>query len=315
MKFYVAIMLSILSFSVLADRPMKIGTGGTGGSYYPMGGDMVEFCSAEVSRPMEIVEQSAGSVGNILDMVNKKLHAGITQIDVLKYYKRVMGEKVNGNRMKVITGLHREAGHLLIPTGWEPSSSGFNWGGMLSAVGIGNSNNGKGIDINALKGQTVGAWGGSLVSVKALSSFLQLGLNSVEIKPGQLADHPILVVSGQPSKTVEGYLAKGYRLIPIDAATLKARASFYDAVTLNYVAAGKVTSVPSFGIRAVLIGKSSRSPSRNKPMSELATCVRKNLADLADDGDTNPNWESVYEFENDDSQIDWSYFPLVDSAQ
>lgn len=37
------------------------------------------------------------------------------------------------------------------------------------------------------------------------------------------------------------------------------------------------------------------------------------LCDFADDSDTNPNWESVYEFETED-QIDWDYFPLLEDS-
>jgi hypothetical protein len=303
--------LSLAIFSIAAfasSKPMTMGTGGLGGSYYPMGGDVVDFCSGDVSRTMQVVEQSNGSVGNIMDITNKKLHMGITQIDVLKYYAKVMGNKVNDNRIKVISGLHMEYGHLLIPSGWSPETSGFD--GFLSSIGIGGSDN-KGVSIDLLKGQKIGSWGGSLVSAKALSSFLELGASVVEIKSGQMVDFPILVISGQPSAVVEGYLSKGYQLIPIDASTLKTRAQFYETVSLSYATNGKVTTVPSFGVRAVLVGKASRAESRNLPLSELATCIRDSLIDLADDADTNPNWSSVYEFENDDNQIDWNYFDLL----
>lgn len=293
---------------VFAEEPMKLGTGSQAGSYYPMGNDIVAFCSGDVSRPFEVVEQTAGSVGNIMDITNKKLHMGITQIDVLKYYAKTMSVKINDNRLKVISGLHMEYGHLLIPRGWEPKTSGFS--GFLSKIGIGESGN-KGVSIDLLKGQKIGAWGGSLVSAKALSSFMQLSAQVQEIKPGDLVDFPILIVAGQPSSAVEAYLSKGYQLVPIDGKALKERAPFYEAVTLNYAINGKVVSRASFGVRAVLIGKASRSESRNKPLSELATCIRKSLTDLADDTDTNPNWESVYEFENSDNQIDWDYFPLI----
>ena len=118
----------------------------------------------------------------------------------------------------------------------------------------------------------------------------------------------------QPSAVVEAYLKQGWQLVPINAETLKNRASFYDSVALNYAINGKLQAVPSFGVRAVFVAKSSRSKALNKPFSELATCIRESLVDLADDSDTNPNWESVYEFETED-QINWDYFPLIEDLQ
>jgi hypothetical protein len=43
-------------------------------------------------------------------------------------------------------------------------------------------------------------------------------------------------------------------------------------------------------------------------MMDLATCIEQNLADLADDPDTNPNWQTAYEL--GESQANWPEFPL-----
>ena len=307
----IVVGLIILSSTSQASKPIKIGSGTEGKNYHGMINDVIDYCAAETGRPLENRPSPGGSTQNILDMSNKLLHAGLTQIDVLKFQARIMGEKVNQNRMKVIIGAHRESGHLVIPPNWQPSSESM-WGNILSTMGMGDEK--KGISIDLIKNQSVGGWGGSLVSIRALSSFMKLGLQAVEIKPGQQVKHPIMIVGGQPDKHVQAYLNAGWKLVPINAESLKARASFYDAVSLNYSIKGKLTSVPSFGVRAVLIGKSSRSAKRNKPFSNLATCLRRNLADLADDSDTNPNWESVYEFEND-GQVNWQYFPLNEDTE
>ena len=299
-------MIATLAIPALANKPISVGSGGVGGSYYPMVNDMIAFCGSSTSRQFTNIESPGGSVGNVIGMTNKEFHAGITQIDVLKYYAKMMGEKVNANRMKVVVGLHRESGHLMIPPGWEPKSSGFS--GFFSKLNF--LEDKKGVDINLLKNQTIGAWGGSIVSAKALSSFLGLNMNVVEIQPGAKVDSPVLRVAGQPDDHVKAYLAAGWNIVPIDAEILKNRASFYDKVTLNYSIGGKVVSIPSFGVRAVFVAKSSRADARNLPFSEMASCLRKSLADLADDSDTNPNWESVYEFENEE-QVDWDYFPLL----
>lgn len=45
-------------------------------------------------------------------------------------------------------------------------------------------------------------------------------------------------------------------------------------------------------------------------MQLLGQCIIDNLADLDDDPNTNPNWGTAYELEEDGAQTNWNYFKL-----
>jgi hypothetical protein len=304
---YFVIALAVVSMNAWSAKPLKIGTGKITATYYPLATDIADFCAEGLDKELSVLV-SDGAIDNLLGLVNKKFHIGIVSMDAVKYYERKMPNKVNANRLKIITGLHQELGHLLIPKGYKPEG-GSMWGGLMDKVGMADA---KPMDISLLKNQKVGAWGGSTLGLKALSAAIGLGIQSVEIKPGAVGNIPVLIIGGQPSSAVQKYLDSGkYNLVAVDADTLSAKAPYYQKGVLNYSTKGKLVSTKTFAVRAVLMGKSARKASRNQTMSDLATCISENIEDMADDGDTNPNWESIVELE-EAGQINWEYFPLND---
>lgn len=313
MKFTKFIASSIASIALLAGSAnaavLKMGTGGPDGSYFSMGNDIVSYCQDELSQDTIEVGTSTGSVENLVGLRSKKFALSIVQEDVLQFHAKRTPNKVNKNSLKIITPMHVESMHLLIPKGYKPEGKKSGWFGNLFS-----DDKPVSVDINLLKGQTIAAWGGSSVSAKALSYFFGLNANVVDIEPGSLVNKPIIVVAGYPSATVEKYLAtKKYNLVSIDYNTVNQnpRAEFYTNEVLNYTINGKMQSVPTIGVRALLIGKSFRKASRNITASELSTCIDAYLADLADDPSTNPNWLSVYDFVDTGDQVSWDYFPLL----
>lgn len=296
----------------LADATLlKVGTGGPTGNYYAMGKDISAYCQDVIADATIEALQSDGSTDNLLGMAQKKFSAGIVQEDVLQYYAKKDPQRVNRNRMKIISGLHLETAHLLIPKDYKPDTGKK---GMFSDLWTKfKSEEKKPISLDLLRDQTVGSWGGSIISAKALSYFMELNLNVVEIPKDKRKDAnmPIFLVGGQPYKPVEAYLATNrFVLVAIDFDQLQAKAPFYQKMGANYKVGGKIVSIPSFGVRALLLGKSFRKESRNTNMQMLGQCIIDNLADLADDPNTNPNWGTVYELEEDGAQTNWNYFKL-----
>ena len=284
---------------------LKVGTGGPTGNYFGMANDIKSYCEAELGSGLEIIN-SGGSIDNLVGMGNKKFSAGLVQEDVLQYMAK-KDPNVNQNRLKIISGMHSETVHLLIPKGYEPEGSGSMWSNLGSMFGGGGN---AAIDINLLKNQTVGSWGGSMVSATALSYFQNLNLNIVELgeKDRAAPNIPMIIVGGQPYAPVEKYLASGkYHLVGIDYEQVRAQAPFYLKASANY---GKTATVDTIAVRALLIGKAFRKESRNSVMTKMAGCIDANLPDLADDSDTNPNWNSVYEFQQAGASTNWAYFKL-----
>lgn len=292
-------------------QTIRIGTGGERGNYYSMMSDVKSYCADSLTEDAHLeVQKSDGSVDNILGITDKRFTAGVVQEDVLQYFKKTQPLAVNTNRIKVISGLHMESVHLLVPKGYEGDQDSGIRGVFHSLFG---NDNQTPLSIDMLKGQTVGSWGGSIVSAKALNYFLNLYMNIVELPEDQRKDPnmPLLLVGGHPYKPVQDLLATGnYALIPIDYSELRDRAPFYLKSSISYKNNGKIKTVPTFAVRALLVGKSFRRESRNENMINLAQCVQNSLIDLADDTNTNPVWGSVYELEEDGEQTNWTYFPL-----
>ncbi|MDC0612434.1 hypothetical protein OAP63_17020 [Vibrio sp.] len=314
-KLWLGCVFVVTAFGVNAEQQsaqtIKVGTGGKSGNYYSMMNDIKDYCSDALTPGSSLqVEESDGSVDNVMGLTDKRFSAGIVQEDVLQYFKKTQPRSVNTNRIKIISGLHMESVHLLVPKGYEGDKQGGIKGMFGSLFG---DDDKKPVSIDMLKGQTIGSWGGSVVSAKALSYFMNLNLNVVEVptKDRRAPNIPLLLVGGHPYKPVQDLLETGkYVLIPIDYAELRDKAPFYLKSTISYKNNGKIKTVPTFGVRALFVGKSFRRESRNENMTKLAQCVQDSLIDLADDPDTNPAWGSVYELEDDGEQTSWSYFPL-----
>lgn len=308
-----SMMVAITAVPVSA-KTLNMGTGGTDGNYYAMGQDIQSYCADTISTDLNVAE-TTGSVSNLLGMMNKEYSLGIVQEDVLNYNAKRNPKKVNQNRIKILTGLHEEAVHLLIPKGYQPKTNESK--SLWSKFGLGNDDQPKKFELSMLKGQEIGSWGGSMVSAEALGYFFGLNIHVTEVKnKGDVNDvsKPLVLVGGAPYKVVQDYLASGkWTLAALNYDAISQQASFYSKQNVNYQIGGKVRSVPTVGVRALLLGKSFRKKSRNEPMTELATCIYQNVADLADDPDTNPNWGSVYDYIDGDGQSNWAYFPLDES--
>ena len=308
-----SMMVAIAAVPVSA-KTLNMGTGGTDGNYYAMGQDIQSYCADTISTDLNVAE-TTGSVSNLLGMMNKEYSLGIVQEDVLNYNAKRNPKKVNQNRIKILTGLHEEAEHLLIPKGYQPKTNESK--SLWSKFGLGNDDQPKKFELSMLKGQEIGSWGGSMVSAEALGYFFGLNIHVTEVKnKGDVNDvsKPLVLVGGAPYKVVQDYLASGkWTLAALNYDAISQQASFYSKQNVNYQIGGKVRSVPTVGVRALLLGKSFRKKSRNEPMTELATCIYQNVADLADDPDTNPNWGSVYDYIDGDGQSNWAYFPLDES--
>lgn len=303
-------LLSLMSFNTQA-REIKFGTGSLSGNYYSIGQDIVNFCGDDLPNDTITVMESGGSVDNLLGLQNKKYSMAEVQEDVLNYYAKLNPKQVNQNRMKVVTGLHNEAVHLLIPKGYTPKTESKGWKSMLSF----GDDEVPAISLSSLQNQTIGSWGGSIVSTEALSYFFNLNLNVVSVPSKDRnvnnTSLPLILVGGHPYKLVEEYLATGkWVLVPLDYAAISSVAPFYTDETVAYNINGKAVNTKTVGVQALLIAKSYRKKSTNQAMSDLATCIIGSVADLADDPDTNPLWGNIYDSVDSDNQISWDYFPI-----
>ena len=310
MKLTKLLLAATLVLTISEARPINWGTGSPTGNYFSMSKEIIQECG---EGREDVLINTGGSSDNIFGATQKKYAILWTSADVLFDAAR-LNPKVNQNNFKILARLHNEQVHLLIPKGWQPTVE-SSWVDKLSSFTAKFTDSAPKpikVDINLLKNQVIGSWGGSIKAAEALSNVFQL---NATIKPVPEAYHsnpgvPTILVGGAPYKAVEDILATGkYILVSLDSLAISRTAPHYVPATVAYKINGKVENIPTVAVPALLLGKASRKADRNKPMESLATCIDEAIDILAEDS-TNPNWEAAYEANENGMQLNWSYFKI-----
>ena len=108
-----------LSGAAQAQQFFRIGTGGTAGTYYPVGG----MIANAVSQPGKIIvtaQASNGSVANVNGVASGALESGFSQADVATWAQKVTGiyeGKPNVPDLRLIANLYPESVHIVVKKG------------------------------------------------------------------------------------------------------------------------------------------------------------------------------------------------------
>lgn len=85
LAFLLTAVLLLTSLTAFATTYLGITTGGTAGTYYPLGGDIAQLWMKHIPDLDVSVQSSGGSKDNILKMNNKEADLGTVQNDVMYY--------------------------------------------------------------------------------------------------------------------------------------------------------------------------------------------------------------------------------------
>lgn len=108
-----------LPFGAQAQQFFRIGTGGTAGTYYPVGGAIANA----VSQPGKIVvtaQASNGSVANVTGIAGGQMESGFSQADVATWAQKGNGiyeGKPNVPGLRLIANLYPESVHVVVRKG------------------------------------------------------------------------------------------------------------------------------------------------------------------------------------------------------
>jgi TRAP transporter TAXI family solute receptor len=117
--FVAAVAGLALMASAQAQQFFRIGTGGTAGTYYPVGG----MIANAVSQPGKIVvtaQASNGSVANVNAIAGGALESGFSQADVATWAQKGTGiyeGKPNVPGLRLIANLYPESVHIVVRKG------------------------------------------------------------------------------------------------------------------------------------------------------------------------------------------------------
>ena len=210
-----ATALAIAATGAQAQQFFRIGTGGTAGTYYPVGG----MIANAVSQPGKIIvtaQASNGSVANVNGIAGGAMESGFSQSDVATWAQKGTGlyeGKPNVPGLRLIANLYPESVHVVVKKG----------SGIRSVAD--------------LKGKRVALdepGSGTLVNARAILAAYGLKESDIKpeyIKPNQAGDKmkdgsldAFFFTGGAPAGAIAELASagSGIELLPIDGAPAEA---------------------------------------------------------------------------------------------
>lgn len=114
--FILSVTLSELCHASEPDTVVRIGTGGSGGSYLPIG-TLIAGSYSELDSVLAIAQRSNGSVSNVLDMGQGLLEAALAQSDIVHWAYRGDESFVDTgpiDNLRTLASLYLESLHFVV---------------------------------------------------------------------------------------------------------------------------------------------------------------------------------------------------------
>lgn len=206
-------------------RFFRIGTGASGGTYFPIGGVIASAISSPPgARPCDkggscgvpgliaVAQSTAGSLENLAHIEAGELESGLAQADLAyaAFYGLGSFVKTPMTKLRAIAGLFREAVHVVVRADSDLTSIAQLKGKRVS---VGEEGSGTLIDAEAL----LAAYKVRRKDIRVV--FLKPGAASDALREGRI--DAFFLVAGWPNSTIAGLAeALPIRLLAVDAAAL-----------------------------------------------------------------------------------------------
>lgn len=214
--------------SVHAQQYLRIGTGGTAGTYFPVG----VLVARLVSQPGQILataQTSNGSLGSVIGVANGSLESGFSQADVASWAYTgtgIFAGKPALKNLRLIANLYPESIHIVVRKG-----AGLRTVADLKGKHVGLDEAGSGTLITAR--QVLSAYGLKESDIQA--EYIKPNLASDRLRTGAL--DAFFLTAGAPAQAILDLAASGFEvdLLTIDApaaARLRNASPFFQADTI-----------------------------------------------------------------------------------
>ena len=185
----------------------SIGTGGTGGIYYPLGGALASRLSAADSAGRYTAEVTGGSVENVNRVVAGQIDLGFTlAISAYEAHRNGIDGGEPATDLRIAAPLYPNVVHVLVASG-SGIESVADFGGRRVSVGSA----GSGTEQTAR--QVLAAYGLDYDDVSA--QYLSFSESAAALRDGAL-DAAILSVGFSAAAVLEATTAGGVELLPIE---------------------------------------------------------------------------------------------------
>ena len=253
---YAAGMLALLAtVAAVAQTPQRlffgIATGGTGGTYYPLGGMLAQLISNKAAvgnQKISATAEAAGaSVGNARLLGNKEIESAFVAADILDAAYNGTGQ-FNGQPLKNLRAL----GALYPETVQFVTRADFGINGVRDLKGKSISSGAPGSGQYQLLTDLLRVYGMSRNDVKEDSSSFTQAVD--KIKDGNL--HATLITAGIPTSAVTDFAqSHALKVVPLsgpEVAELQKQQPYYASVPLPAnTYKGQTAAVPTLAVMAV----------------------------------------------------------------
>lgn len=222
---------------------LSIGTAGTGGLYYPLGGALAARLSAADTSRRYTAEVTGGSVENITRIMSGEMDLGFAiGTTIYEAYNGGRNFPAPHSELRIIAPLYPNLTHVLVPAGSSIQSIAELRGRRVSVGAAGSGTEQLALHVLEAYGLSY-----DMIDERYLSF-----TESASALADAAIDAAILSVGYPASAVLEVTTTGRARLLPIDgdaAATLTSRYSFYVASAIPALAyPGVVTPVPSISV-------------------------------------------------------------------
>ena len=226
-------------------------TGGTSGTYYPLGGAMATIINGAVEGTNITVQSTGASKENIMLVSKGEADYAIVQNDVLDYADKGVqlfeGEKITG--VSTVASIYPEIVQLVVG-----ADSGIKTVADLKGKRVSIGDAGSGVEANAL--QVLEAYGMTVDDVNV--SRLSFKESGNAFKDNQL--DAFFVTAGVPNTAiVELAVTRPIQLLNIDGAEaekLVADYPFYTTITIPKDVYGTPEDISTIAVRAIIVSRS-----------------------------------------------------------
>lgn len=245
-KKWAAATAAVLAFAgaAHAQQFFRIGTGGTAGTYYPVGG----MIANAVSQPGKIIataQASNGSLANVNAVASGSMEAGFSQSDVATWAYTGTGAfegKPKVGDLRMIANLYPESIHLVVKKG-----SGIKTVADLKGKRVALDEPGSGTLINAR--MVLAAYGVKESDIKP--DFIKPNQAGDKLKDGSL--DAFFFVGGAPAGAIAELASSGVgiELVPLTGAPAEALRKQNPYFAVDNIAANTYKDVPAVQTLAV----------------------------------------------------------------
>ena len=242
---------------------LNIGTGGTAGTYYPIGGAMAEILNQEIPGMSASAQSTGASVANVNMLGDGTIDLATVQNDIAYYAahgtEMFVDKKVDG--LKGVASLYPETCQFV-----TLKSSGIKSLSELKGKRIAVGAVGSGVEANVR--QILAAYGISYDDIDA--QYLSFAEGASALKDGNV-DVAVLT-AGYPTASVQDIAAQNpVRLLPVEEEVADALIAKYPFYTKTVIPAGVYAGddevVPSVSVMAMLVA----GPTVNEELGYIVT--------------------------------------------